>query len=144
MVRPIMVRSGASSRLAAGAKVIEYDSGPGETVKTPQFYFLWLVSLFGAGAGLMGISQAVPMGVELAKVERVAAAGALGRVAIFNGLDRPAFGAISDTIGCSNATMLALALYILALLGVLRSADSLAMYSIGINTMGFAYGGYLA
>jgi OFA family oxalate/formate antiporter-like MFS transporter len=122
----------------------KYDYAPGEMAATPQFFLLWFIYLFGAGVGLMVISQAVPMGVELAKVSAGVAAGALGTMAIFNGLGRPAFGAISDKIGRSNATMLAFALYIVALLGVLRSADTIAMYTIGISMVGFAYGGYLA
>lgn len=130
---------------AAGKPVAtKYDYPPTEMVKTPQFWLLWFIYLFGAGVGLMAISQAVPMGQELAKVTPALAAGALGTMAIFNGLGRPAFGAISDKIGRSNATMLAFAVYIVALLGVLRSADTLAMYTIGISMVGFAYGGYLA
>src|SRR5574342_1134981 len=57
-----MVHPGTSGRRAAGAKVIEYNYGPGEMVRTPQFYFLWLIYLFGAGVGLMVISQAVRWG----------------------------------------------------------------------------------
>ena len=40
--------------------------------------------------------------------------------------------------------MLAFAVYIVALLGVLRGADTLVMYTVGISMVGFAYGGYLA
>jgi OFA family oxalate/formate antiporter-like MFS transporter len=129
---------------APGVKAVKYDYAPTEMVKTPQFYLLWFIYLFGAGVGLMVISQAVPMGVEMAGLERTVAAGALGTMAIFNGLGRPAFGAISDKIGRSNATMLAFALYIVALLGVLRNASTFVMYTTGISMVGFAYGGYLA
>jgi OFA family oxalate/formate antiporter-like MFS transporter len=138
--------AGWSPPVPTGGKPVatKYDYAPSEMVKTPQFFLLWFIYLFGAGVGLMAISQAVPMGVELAKVERGVAAAALGTMAIFNGLGRPAFGAISDKIGRSNATMLAFALYIVALLGVLRTADTIALYTVGISMVGFAYGGYLA
>jgi OFA family oxalate/formate antiporter-like MFS transporter len=129
---------------AAGAKVKKDDYAPSEMAGTVQFYLLWFIYLFGAGVGLMAISQAVPMGVELAKLTPGVAAGALGIMAIFNGLGRPSFGAISDKIGRSNATMLAFVVYIVALLGVLRGADTFGMYTIGISMVGFAYGGYLA
>ncbi|MBI4736421.1 MAG: OFA family MFS transporter [candidate division NC10 bacterium] len=130
---------------AAGKPAVtKYDYAPTEMVKTPQFWLLWFIYLFGAGVGLMVISQAVPMGVELTKATAAVAAAALGTMAIFNGLGRPAFGAISDKIGRSNATMLAFALYIVALLAVLRGADSIALYTVGISMVGFAYGGYLA
>jgi OFA family oxalate/formate antiporter-like MFS transporter len=129
---------------AAGVKAKKDDYAPSEMAGTIQFYLLWFIYLFGAGVGLMAISQAVPMGVELAKLTPGVAAGALGIMAIFNGLGRPAFGAISDKIGRSNATMLAFAVYIVALLGVLRGADTFGMYTTGISMVGFAYGGYLA
>lgn len=129
---------------AAGVKAKKDDYAPSEMAGTIQFYLLWFIYLFGAGVGLMAISQAVPMGVELAKLTPGVAAGALGIMAVFNGLGRPAFGGISDKIGRSNATMLAFAVYIVALLGVLRGADTFAMYTTGISLVGFAYGGYLA
>ncbi|MBI4412745.1 MAG: MFS transporter [candidate division NC10 bacterium] len=113
-------------------------------VGTVQFYLLWVIYLFWAGVGLMAISQAVPMGMELAKLERGVAAGALGTMAIFNGLGRPAFGGISDKIGRVWATILAQGVYIVALLLVLPNANTFATYTIGISLIGFAYGGALA
>ena len=91
----------------------------------------------------MVISQAVPMGQELAGVSATAAAGALGTMAIFNALGRPSFGWISDRIGRTLSLMIAFGLYLLALLLILRTASSFLAYTIGISVVGFAYGGYL-
>lgn len=129
---------------APGVKVVKYDYAPSEMVKTPQFYLLWFIYLFWAGVGLMAISQAVPMGQELAGLEKTVAAGALGTMAIFNGLGRPAFGWISDKIGRVYATILAQGVYIIALLLVLPNAKTFAMYTTGISMIGFSYGGALA
>jgi OFA family oxalate/formate antiporter-like MFS transporter len=112
--------------------------------QTVQFYLLWFIYLFGAGVGLMVISQAVPMGVELAQLTPAVAAGALGTMAIFNGLGRPSFGWISDKIGRTMATVLAFATYIVALVFVLPNASTFATYTVGISIVGFSYGGYLA
>ena len=130
---------------AAGKPAVtKRDYAPGEMVQTVQFWLLWFIYLFGAGVGLMVISQAVPMGVELAQLTPAVAAGALGTVAIFNGLGRPSFGLISDKIRRSNATILAFATYIVALILVLPNASTFAVYTTGISIVGFAYGGYLA
>jgi len=130
---------------AAGKPAVtKYDYTPGEMVATPQFYLLWVIYIFWAGVGLMAISQAVPMGVELAKLEPAVAAGALGTMAIFNGLGRPAFGGISDKVGRVWATILAQAVYIVALILVLPNASTFATYTVGISLVGFSYGGCLA
>jgi OFA family oxalate/formate antiporter-like MFS transporter len=120
------------------------DFTPGEMVRTLQFYLLWCIYLLGAGVGLMIISQAVPMGEELAGVSATAAAGALGTMAIFNGLGRPAFGWISDRIGRTGSLVIAFSLYLVALLLILRTASSLSMYTAGVSVVGFSYGGYLS
>jgi OFA family oxalate/formate antiporter-like MFS transporter len=117
---------------------------PRQMLRTPQFYLLWSTYLLGSGVGLMAISQAVPMGQELAGLSATVAAGVLGTMAIFNGLGRPAFGWISDAIGRKSSLVLAFGIYLIALLLVLRNANSLALYAIGISAVGFSYGGYLA
>lgn len=119
------------------------DYTPTEMVGTVQFYLLWCIYLLGSGVGLMVISQAVPMGQELAGVSATAGAGALFWLAIFNALGRPSFGWVSDRIGRTLSLMISFGLYLLALLLILRTASSLSAYTIGISVVGFAYGGYL-
>lgn len=120
------------------------DYPPSEMAKTFQFYLLWVVFLFWAGVGLMVISQAVPMGQELAQLSPTVAAGALGLMSILNGLGRPAFGFISDKLGRKGATILAQAVFILTLLLILPNARDFALYTLGISLIGFAYGGSLS
>jgi MFS family permease len=95
--------------------------------KTFQFYLLWVVFLFWAGVGLMVISQAVPMGQELANLSPTVAAGALGLMSILNGLGRPAFGFISDKLGRKGATILAQVVFILTLIFILPNARDFAL-----------------
>ncbi|MCI2431742.1 OFA family MFS transporter [Candidatus Acetothermia bacterium] len=120
------------------------DHPPSQMAKTFQFYLLWVVFLFWAGVGLMVISQAVPMGQELADLSAPVAAGALGVMSILNGLGRPAFGFVSDKIGRIGATLLAQAVFIVTLLLVLPNARDFALYTLGISLIGFAYGGSLS
>lgn len=129
---------------APGAKVVKYDYTAGEMVGTLPFYLLWIQFLIGAGVGLIAISQASPIGQEVAGLTPVVAGGALTLLAIFNGLGRPGFGYISDAIGRRNALALLFALYIVAFVFVLPNATTFAMYAVGVCMVGFAFGGTLA
>jgi len=129
---------------APGAKVMKADFTPGEMVATLPFWLLWVVYLIAAGTGLIVISQASPIGQEIAGLTPVVAGGALTMLAVFNGLGRPGFGAISDAIGRKNAMALVFALYIVSLLFILPNATSFATYALGVCVVGFAFGGTLA
>ena len=129
---------------APGAKVVKYDYTAGEMVGTLPFYLLWIQFLIGAGVGLIVISQASPIGQEVAQLTPVVAGGALTMLAVFNGLGRPGFGWISDAIGRRNALALLFALYIVALVFVLPNATTFAMYAVGVCMVGFSFGGTLA
>ena len=55
---------------AAAGTVTKLDWTPNEMIGNAQFYVLWIIYFFGAAAGLMIIGQAVPIGVEVAKLTR--------------------------------------------------------------------------
>ncbi len=129
---------------APGAKVVKYDFSPGEMVATMPFWMLWLGYLISAGVGLIVISQASPIGQEVAKLTPVVAGGALTILAVFNGLGRPGFGWISDSIGRKNAWMLVFAMHLVSLLFILPNATSFGTYVVGLCLVGFAFGGTLA
>jgi OFA family oxalate/formate antiporter-like MFS transporter len=128
---------------AAGSPT-KLDWTPNEIIGNAQFYVLWLIYLFGAGAGLMIIGQAVPIGLEVAKLERGVAAAGLGTMALLNGLGRLVHGSISDKIGRKNTVILCFAEYLVAFLLLLPNADTFTKWLVGICIVGFSYGGYLA
>jgi OFA family oxalate/formate antiporter-like MFS transporter len=128
---------------AAGSPT-KLDWTPNEIIGNSQFYVLWLIYLFGAGAGLMIIGQAVPIGLEVAKLDRAVAAAGLGTMALLNGLGRLVHGSISDKIGRKNTVILCFAEYLVAFLLLLPNADSFTKWLVGICIVGFSYGGYLA
>lgn len=117
---------------------------PSEMVRRWQFPVLWVAYLLWAGTGLMVISQAAPLGEDLAGLERVAAAGALSAMAIFNALGRPSYGWLSDRIGRRGAAIVAQLVTITALVAVLPNARSFFLYALGISMVGFSFGGALA
>jgi len=128
---------------AAGAPT-KLDWAPNEIIGNAQFYVLWLIYLFGAGAGLMIIGQAVPIGLEVAKLDRAVAAAGLGTMALLNGLGRLVHGSISDKIGRKNTVILCFCEYLVAFLLLLPNADTFTKWLVGICIVGFSYGGYLA
>jgi len=120
------------------------DWAPNEIIGNAQFYVLWVIYFFGAAAGLMIIGQAVPIGLELAKLDRAVAAGGLGTMALLNGLGRLVHGSISDKIGRKNTVILCFCEYLVAFLLLLPNADTFTKWLVGICIVGFSYGGYLA
>jgi len=120
------------------------DWTPNEIIGNGQFYVLWLIYFFGAAAGLMIIGQAVPIGLEVAKLDKAVAAGGLGTMALLNGLGRLVHGSISDKIGRKNTVILCFCEYLVAFMLLLPNADSFTKWLVGICIVGFSYGGYLA
>jgi len=129
---------------AAASTVTKADWTPNEIIGNGQFYVLWLIYLFGAGAGLMIIGQAVPIGLEVAKLDKAVAAGGLGTMALLNGLGRLVHGSISDKIGRKNTVILCFCEYLVAFLLLLPNADTFTKWLVGICIVGFSYGGFLA
>jgi OFA family oxalate/formate antiporter-like MFS transporter len=129
---------------APGVKVVKYDYAPGEMVGTGAFWMLWIGYLISAGVGLIVISQASPIGQEVASLTPLVAGGALTMLAVFNGLGRPGFGWISDAIGRKNAWMAVFALHLVSLVFILPNATTFATYALGVCVVGFAFGGTLA
>jgi MFS transporter, OFA family, oxalate/formate antiporter len=80
----------------------------------------------------------------MAGLTPVVAGGAVVILAVFNGLGRPGFGAISDAIGRKSAVIADFALLIAAMLLVLPNANSFGMYALGVCMVGFGFGGFLA
>jgi MFS family permease len=87
--------SGAVATAAEGGRSYT----PGEALGTPQFYLLWLILFLNVTAGILVISNAVPIYSDLTAATAAAAASVYGIVAVFNGLGRFFWGAVSDRIG---------------------------------------------
>ncbi|MCL6611511.1 MAG: OFA family MFS transporter [Peptococcaceae bacterium] len=93
---------------AAPSTASKRDYTPGEMLKTPQFYLLWLMFLFGASAGLMIIGHLATIskvqgGINWGYVLVAVMAGANAGGRIF-------FGWLSDKIGRTNTMLLVFAL----------------------------------
>jgi OFA family oxalate/formate antiporter-like MFS transporter len=72
---------------------------PAEMLATPQFWALWAMLFVNVTAGILFISNAVPILRELTGATAAAAAAAYGTIALANALGRFFWGAVSDRAG---------------------------------------------
>ena len=136
------VAGGASG----GSKPAATGLSPGEIVRTPSFWILWLIYFSGAGAGLMVISSASTMAKKTMGVDYAFVAVAV--MAVGNASGRIAAGLLSDKIGRRWTLMLVLifqaALMFIAI-PVTKSTDGAKYVIVLVATLiGFNYGANLS
>jgi OFA family oxalate/formate antiporter-like MFS transporter len=133
-----------------------------EMIRTPQFWMMWVMYAFAAGAGLMvvGIVAKYALGIEPVAVQMKAIAGGFKggsmdwvfqagatftivmALAIGNGAGRPITGIISDRIGRTR-TMMAVFIFQAILLVVLGFVNTFAVLLVVAGFIGFNYGANL-
>jgi MFS family permease len=93
---------------AAGAPkaAAQRDYRPSEAMRTPQFWSLWAMLFLNVTAGILFISNAVPIMRELTGAAPGTAVAVYGFIALSNGLGRFFWGAVSDRIGRNGAYLL--------------------------------------
>jgi len=79
---------------------------PSLAMRTPQFWALWAMLFLNVTAGILFISNAVPIMRELTGAPPATALGVYGFIALLNGLGRFFWGAVSDRIGRNMAYLL--------------------------------------
>lgn len=112
-----------------------------EMLRTPQFYLLWIMFVFGAGTGLMIIGK-------LAKIVDVQAGIKAGFVfvallAVGNAAGRIVAGTLSDRFG-RTWTMFSVFIFQAILMFFLRGLDSSGMLFLASVLIGFNYGANLS
>jgi OFA family oxalate/formate antiporter-like MFS transporter len=117
---------------------------PGQMLRTPQFYTLWLIFLFGSISGLMVISFAVDIGVELAGLTFEQAANAVMVIALFNAGGRVLLGKLSDRFGRKNTLITIYALTAVIMFYMSTGMINYPLFLLSVSLIGFCFGGFLA
>lgn len=144
----IAVVTGAKSEKATSPK--EFSCG--EMLKTIQFYMIFLIFVFSAGAGLMsiGLMKLYPIEALTASgISESAASGIAGTaMAVFfslaNGLGRIIWGVISDRIGRKTSIILMTSIQGVVVIMFTFMAGSVFPLYLGAALIGFNFGGNFA
>ena len=129
---------------SAGANFV-----PGEMLRRPQFYSLWIMFIFSSMAGLMVIGNMKLFGIEQLKAGGVTAAQASAiagtAMAVFysiaNGLGRIIWGTISDRTGRKAAIALMCTLQGIMMFLFYWMGGSQYLLYLGAAIIGFNFGG---
>ena len=118
------------------------DYATGEMVRTPTFYLLWIAYCLGSAAGLMVISQLVPVGTAAG----LGAAAGLGLTigAIGNTGGRVLSGWMSDTFGRLNTLRLMVLLSAVALPVFYMFAGQVVLFYLLLVVIYYCYGTLLS
>jgi OFA family oxalate/formate antiporter-like MFS transporter len=120
------------------------DFTQGETVKSHQFWMLWLAFVFSAGAGLMVIGCLKNFGELEGGLSAAVAGSALGLLALFNGLGRIIWGTVSQKIGARKSIGIMTLLQAVMLFALPKMGSSSALLTIAACWIGFNFGGNFA
>ncbi len=118
------------------------DFAPAEMVRTPTFYLLWVAYCLGSAAGLMVISQLVPVG----EAAGLGAAAGLGLTigAIGNTGGRVLSGWMSDTFGRLNTLRLMVLISAVALPVFYLFAGQVVLFYLLLIVIYYCYGTLLS
>ncbi len=131
--------SGATHAAKTVSAAVDYEWH--EMLRTPQFYLLWIMFMFGAGAGLMIIGK-------LAKIVDLQAGIKAGFVfvallAVGNAAGRVVAGVLSDKIG-RTWTMFSVFVFQAILMFLLGSLSTYGALFVASVLIGFNYGANLS
>ena len=131
---PTTATGGAASSFTAG-----------QMMKTGSFYGLWLCYILGATAGLMAIGISAAVGREVIGLEKGAAATLVMIFAVFNGIGRPIFGALTDKITPKWSAILSFVLiFVASALMLAAGQGSVGLYAVAFCIFWLCLGGWLA
>lgn len=149
--KPPGFSSAGPNTVAAAPAAIEMNSR--EMLRTPQFYMLWTMFVFGAMAGLMVIGIIQLFGIEalqaragMTAAQAAATAGTAMAVfyAISNGIGRIVWGILSDRIGRKRAMTFMFLSQAIMTASFYYMGGVPALLFLGAAVIGFNFGGNFA
>ncbi|MGM0876586.1 MAG: L-lactate MFS transporter [Bacillota bacterium] len=137
------VPEGFKEKVQSGKSRIKEDLSQltaNEAIKTPRFYYLWLMLFINVTCGIAILSAAKPLAQESIGLSTVEAAALVGVMGIFNGLGRIGWASISDYIGRPNTYTTFFVLQIV-LFAVLPHTTDAFLFQVMLAVVYTCYGG---
>jgi len=129
---------------ASKSAATTYDFTPGEVLRTPAFYFMWVAYWLGTLAGLMVISQLVPFAKSVGIPGAVAASMGLVAGAVGNASGRILSGWMSDALGRLNVLRLMIAISMVAMPVLYLVGNNLTLLYVMVFIVYWCYGTQLS
>ena len=129
---------------ASKAAATTYDFTPGEVLRTPTFYFMWVAYAFGCAAGLMVISQLVPFAKSVGIPGTTLAAFGLVVGAAGNAMGRILSGWMSDHLGRINVLRLMIGISMVAMPILYKVGGNVAALFVMLFIVYWCYGTQLS
>lgn len=120
------------------------DFTPGEVLRTPTFYLMWVAYALGCSAGLMVISQLVPfaksVGIAAASLSTMTlVVGAVG-----NAAGRTLSGWMSDKLGRINVLRAMIGICVVAMPALYAAGSNVALLYVAVFVVYWCYGTQLS
>ncbi|TDO78283.1 putative MFS family arabinose efflux permease [Halanaerobium saccharolyticum] len=126
-------------------KNLSSEIAPEKMLKSRSFYALWTTFVIGTIIGLMAIAISGPVAVELINLDSTTASIYVSLFAIFNGIGRPIFGALTDKLKAKKTAIISFSLIIIAsLLMIINTSGSPVLYFMSFSIFWLNLGGWLA
>jgi len=129
---------------AAKAAATTYEFTPGEVLRTPAFYLMWVAYALGTSAGLMVISQLVPFAKSVGIAGAALASMTLVVGAVGNASGRILSGWMSDTLGRLNVLRLMIAISMIAMPVLYLAGGSVGPLYVMVFIVYWCYGTQLS
>ncbi|WP_248723915.1 OFA family MFS transporter [Seonamhaeicola sp. ML3] len=114
-----------------------------EALRTPRFYYIWIMMFINIACGIAVISAASPMMQEKLNYTPMEAAAIVGLIGVFNGVGRIMWSTLSDYLGRANTYIIFFGFQILAFWFLPQISMELAFLVI-LFTVITMYGGGFA
>jgi OFA family oxalate/formate antiporter-like MFS transporter len=131
---PVTAKTGATTQ----------DFTPGQVLRTPTFYFMWIAYALGTLAGLMVISQLVPFAKSVGIPGAALATMGLVVGAVANASGRILSGWMSDTLGRLNVLRTMIAISMVAMPILYLVGGNVALLYVVVFVVYWCYGTQLS
>ncbi len=128
----------------AKAAATTYEFSPGEVLRTPTFYLMWVAYALGCAAGLMVISQLVPFAKSVGVPSTTLAAFGLVVGAAGNAMGRIFSGWMSDKLGRLNVLRLMIAISMVSMPILYAVGSNVVMLFVLLYIVYWCYGTQLS